>query len=310
MQKRLVVFSHFDIDNIIDDYVIYYLERLKRIASDIVFVSTSMLDRHEQNKLESLCSKIICRENIGYDFMSYKSGLLESGIDYSAYDEVILCNDSVYGPLYDLQEMFDAMQTDSCDFWGVTKCVQISPHVQSYFLVFKRSVVQSGRLNEFFSKVEILTSKKSIISSYEVGLSSYLKKSGFQFSVYCGDIPFSERCREFFFNVHRNKLRVNKKGNRLFAYIKLSVRETRYIIRLFLKLLVVNDANPTRYFWKYLVLRKCPFIKIILLRTNSEAVSSNKEILEFVGANSAYPVTMAEKHLMRTQNKYKGPCNA
>ena len=37
--KRAVVFAHYDKDNIVDDYVIYYIKALKEIAETIIFVS-------------------------------------------------------------------------------------------------------------------------------------------------------------------------------------------------------------------------------------------------------------------------------
>ena len=37
--KRLAIFAHYDKDNIIDDYVIYYLKELKKSFETIIFVS-------------------------------------------------------------------------------------------------------------------------------------------------------------------------------------------------------------------------------------------------------------------------------
>ena len=55
--KRLCVFAHWDRDNIIDDYVIYYLKALKQVVSTLVFVSDCDLPLKELEKLQKLIEK-------------------------------------------------------------------------------------------------------------------------------------------------------------------------------------------------------------------------------------------------------------
>jgi lipopolysaccharide biosynthesis protein len=50
VKKILAVFSHYDVDNIIDDYVVYYLLKLKEVVTDIIFVSTSMIGNSDKEK--------------------------------------------------------------------------------------------------------------------------------------------------------------------------------------------------------------------------------------------------------------------
>ena len=106
MINRAAVFVHYDKQNIVDDYVIYYLKELKIVTNTIIFVSTSDLANKERKKLEKYCDKIIIRENVGYDFYSWKIGLKILGT-LNIFDEIILCNDSVYGPLVKFQTIFD-----------------------------------------------------------------------------------------------------------------------------------------------------------------------------------------------------------
>ena len=74
--KRLCIFAHYDKDNIIDDYVIYYLNSLKEVCDDIIFVSDNNLQEEERNKLNGIVSKIIAKSHGEYDFGSYKRGFL------------------------------------------------------------------------------------------------------------------------------------------------------------------------------------------------------------------------------------------
>ena len=51
-ENNVVIFSHFDGDDIIDEYVIYYLEKLVEEKFDIVFVSTcEQMNLNELKKL-------------------------------------------------------------------------------------------------------------------------------------------------------------------------------------------------------------------------------------------------------------------
>jgi len=75
MHKRAIVFVHYDRDDCIDDYVHTYLEALGHISSEIIFVSASNLSQEETERLSHYTSRVILRENVGYDFMSYKEGL-------------------------------------------------------------------------------------------------------------------------------------------------------------------------------------------------------------------------------------------
>ena len=147
--KRAAVFAHYDIDNIIDDYVIYYLKELKEIADELVFVSCNELSENEKSKLDGIADFVIAEKHDEYDFGSYKRGFVYLTSRLNDFDELIFANDSCYGPLYSLRQIFEEMEKDSrCDFWGITKnrfgaiknknskyVSAIRPHIQSYFLL-------------------------------------------------------------------------------------------------------------------------------------------------------------------------------
>ena len=88
MLNRAIVFVHYDKDNLIDDYVYFYLKELQKVSDYIVFVTVVKLSINDINKLNTICNDVILRENVGYDFMSYKVGL--ESFDYQTFDEVII----------------------------------------------------------------------------------------------------------------------------------------------------------------------------------------------------------------------------
>jgi lipopolysaccharide biosynthesis protein len=62
----------------------------------------------------------------------------------------------------------------------MTESWQHGQHLQSYFLVFGRQVLSSAAFRQFFAGVLDYRSKNPVIYSYEVGLSTWLRESGFR----------------------------------------------------------------------------------------------------------------------------------
>jgi lipopolysaccharide biosynthesis protein len=187
--KRLAIFAGYDKDSIIDDYVIYYLKELRKVA-DIVFVYDTEFSKKELDKVKDLTIHQMCEKHGEYDFGSYKRGYLwakEQGV-LEKYDELILCNDSAFGPFRPFKPIFKEMEAkENCDFWGMflhgsfkSKSYSVNAHIQSYFMVFKENVFNSNVFDLFMQKIKKLENKDDLIAKYEVGLSQSLLKKGFK----------------------------------------------------------------------------------------------------------------------------------
>src|SRR5574344_1817240 len=201
-KTRIAIFAHYDVDKIIDDYVIYYLKCLKEVTNKIIFVSANNLDIEEKVKLKDLCETVISENHNEYDFGSYKRGFLYYLDNKFDADEIIFANDSCYGPIYSLAKVFNEMEDKECDFWGITKnkfdikC-KPCPHIQSYFMVFKQNVFQSPEFIKFFMKVKPEDNKNDIIQKYEVGLSKTLFDCGFKSNSYVTEYSVYENVTIF-----------------------------------------------------------------------------------------------------------------
>ena len=107
---KVAALIHYDSGGKIYDFLVYYLEALRHAGFEIVFTSNSpKLDPDSLATILPLCALVLHRKNIGYDFGAYKDSLAELG-DLSQFDEVILANDSVYGPLFDLKEVLEEVR--------------------------------------------------------------------------------------------------------------------------------------------------------------------------------------------------------
>lgn len=192
--RRAVVFAHYDKDNLIDDYVVYYVSALKKAGCDVVFVSCKELAQTELEKLNGLVIHTITENHDEYDFGSYKRGFLYLEPKLSEYDELIFANDSCYGPLYPISEVFAEMEKKNCDFWGITKnnfgyIKQFKhyfvrrTHIQSYFIAFKNNIFTQEFFANFINSIKHEQEKRDIIINYEIGLSELLIKQGYKFAV-------------------------------------------------------------------------------------------------------------------------------
>ena len=303
--KRICFFTHFDRDDRTDPYVIRYLEGLKTVTEHMVFISNSQLPRQEQEKLSGIADKIILRENTGYDFGGWKHGLENFGFAHlEKYDEIILANDSCYGPLYPFSEMFDKMAGQNCDFWGVTKNNAIFPHVQSFFLVFRKTVFCSPVFKNFWKQVVPLSGKYEMVDTYEVGLSEILTKHGFCSRSY---ITFGKQravvcsLRHKYFRI-RSMLLSRKgreavvirdfQGNKKYFTFSQSLKRVLYFVFHF------SCFNPMITESLYCLKHRCPLIKTELFKHNFLMTDMNKTV-RYMEKTSDYDRNLIFAHLQR-----------
>ncbi|RUM68586.1 MAG: hypothetical protein DSZ08_07940, partial [Sulfurovum sp.] len=186
-KNNVCIFSHFDAQNEIKEDVIFYLKSLS-IFTDILFVSTAEgLDETSLEKIEPYCRDIIVKKNIGYDFGAWKTGLDYLGTQkLNAYEHLILCNDSVYGPLFDLEVIFEKMKHN--DLWAMTDNHEIDYHLQSYFMVYSKKVFTSALFKDFWKTMKIYHNKQTLIENNEIGFSQALIASDFSYDAYYSSI--------------------------------------------------------------------------------------------------------------------------
>ena len=116
--------------------------------------------------------------------MNYWSRVIISNVDLNEVDELLQVNDSCYAPLFDFQRVFDEMDKSKCDFWGMTKSYHIRQHLQSFFVCYRKPVIESATFRKFWSSLNPLSSKDEIVRQHEIGISQALLKSGFEMDHY------------------------------------------------------------------------------------------------------------------------------
>ncbi|MBR5599167.1 MAG: hypothetical protein IKW39_03910, partial [Alphaproteobacteria bacterium] len=104
--------------------------------------------------------------------------------------ELIFANDSTYAPITSFSPMFKDMdKRQELDFWGNTQNTHFKPHLQSYFLVFRKKVINSHKFQQFIQSITKLPDHSLYILQYEVELTSYLSQLGYKYDSY---IPYQK----------------------------------------------------------------------------------------------------------------------
>ena len=200
-KSRLAIFVFYDSDGIADDFVKYYLENLKAYTSRIVIVCNGAIGDEARTYFEGFTTDVILRENTGYDVMAWKTGLEYIGWDeLEKYDELILANDTVFGPIYPFGEMFDAMSCrEELDFWGVTsygddndndEYAEYNPfgyipsHIQSYFIAYNKRLISSDDFNGYWTEMPEIQSRAEAIGRHEAYQTKYFEDLGYEWDVY------------------------------------------------------------------------------------------------------------------------------
>lgn len=98
--KRLILFAGYDKDGILDEYVLFYLKELHKFA-DIIYVADCEMATSELSKITPYTIHAIAQRHGEYDFGSYKRAFIYAKENklLQGYDELFLCNDSVYAPM-------------------------------------------------------------------------------------------------------------------------------------------------------------------------------------------------------------------
>ena len=186
--KRYAIFAGYNHNGQIEPYIITYLKGLDEVTDGIVYITDSPLLPNEEKKLKGI--NIIHSSHIRhheYDWGSYKRGynwLKQKGYLKKA-DELIFANDSTYAPLTSFKPMFKEMsKRKDLDFWGDLQNTHFNPHIQSYFIVFRKSVIQSNNFETFMNSITHQIDPSLYILAYEITLTPLLESLGYKWDTY------------------------------------------------------------------------------------------------------------------------------
>ena len=187
MSSRCAIVAVWDSEGKLRPYMEHYLLALTEICSKVVVVVNGKCEEEMRSQVEKLGAECLIRNNEGYDFGAYQYGVMYLGFDsLKKYDQLIICNSSCYGPITSLNSVFDCMNRKQIDFWGITQWVGSSwpTHIQSYFLVFERQIIQSDSFKNYWEKMLLVENRLEAIVCLESRLTGYFASQGFTWDTY------------------------------------------------------------------------------------------------------------------------------
>lgn len=200
MNKKLLLYVHFNRNNELSDHVIYQLTHLRQNFDEVFFISNSLMNENALATLigQNLIDGFMQRENKGYDFVAWSEAMKHYGFDKLAlYDSVTVMNDTCFGPIYDFEGIFSKFDQDTTiDFWGITnnrshkvkpwenrEAIILPDHLQSYFVSYKQKIVKSGAFKQFWTNIQVLDDVVEVIVKYETAMTKYFEDAGFKSGV-------------------------------------------------------------------------------------------------------------------------------
>lgn len=186
--RRICIYITYDFENIVDDYIGYMLHELRKKVDRLVVVCNYGQIAWGIENIQPYADQIFYRENIGFDAGAYKDALCQYvGWDtIGSYDELLLANDSFFGPFYDFDGLFSIMEKTGADYWGMTSCPETElddgntyeSHIQSYFLLLGNRVLGNKEFRTFWENMAYPVSFTQAIVAYEIGINKLLKGLG------------------------------------------------------------------------------------------------------------------------------------
>ena len=141
--KRMGIFVFYDAMGVVDGYVEHLLESMQNEVQKLVVVVNGAIVGSSYQKLKKKSYEVYIRDNVGYDAGAYKDAVTKFLINeqMDKWDEILLFNDTFYGPIYPWKDIFQKMKRENIDFWGLSKFPkgnyfdtgeEIPEHVQGY----------------------------------------------------------------------------------------------------------------------------------------------------------------------------------
>ena len=276
--EKACLFASWDPTGKVDPYVFHYLNEIKKHGFDIYFCTTSESEILETDliNLKKICVKIIRRENIGIDFYSWKTCF--DSIPENFYKEMLLTNDSNYGPIRSLKNEFDKIKNIECDVIGLMDSYEIQYHIQSFFIYFKNNGLKN-LLPDFFKNLpkSPTNNKIEFIKQFEFGLSEKIIFEGYDvISIYDYE------------TVVDKALDLNED-----FYYHTKIRE--------------RNINPTTEMWRVLnTYFDYPFIKKELILPKKTSITHLIEKVNFIEVlkDNKEIIGLINNHIERVKNYY------
>ena len=223
--KRALVYVIFESENRLQEYKLRFLQALSSLVDDVIVVVNGQLHVEDINTLEPY-GQVLTRHNKGYDTAAFREGIFALGKDtLKDYDQLFLVNDTNIGPMRDLSQVCQEMTDKHLDFWGISFGEEqedvtkenpygyIPKHLQSYFLVIEKLMLNDDAFYEYWTHLTDTDSRDKAIGRHETRFTKYFSDLGYRFDAVVQEYEDSA--------MYIHPLRMLKAGSPLVKYTAL-----------------------------------------------------------------------------------------
>lgn len=287
--KDVAIFVHFDKKGAVHDYVIEHLRAWGEAGFAVVFVTNCpKFEKRAIERVRPYVTKILHRHNRGYDFGSYRDAIVSLG-DLSRIDRLVLCNDSVYGPFVPLQDVISKCDPEVADVWGLTDSWQGRYHLQSYFLLFHKTALESEAFQKRWRHFVHIDDKDWVVSKHEISLTGEMLQSGLKVRSLW---RYSDQIDAF---VRQLDGQPEWRGSGA-----LSDHQKQTIESMLGFAQGGVPMNINHFFWDRLLIEGYPFIKRDLVSANPMNLPNTFRWRHVIGGLSEYDTELIVNHLENT----------
>lgn len=193
MTNRAIFYLLYHPDGKLPDYVLHKLEHLRKHANYVRVIVNGSLQQKDVLSLEKIVDFIQIRENTGLDVGAYQDAIDEMGFDeLSKFDELILMNYTWFGPIGSFDDVFERMEIEEVDFWGMTEHGAVTPnpitgkgtmrsHLQSHWIAVRRSMLSSDSWKKYWQEMPTIENYSESILKHESRFTGYFSDLGFKY---------------------------------------------------------------------------------------------------------------------------------
>lgn len=191
--KKALVYVIFESEARLQEYKLRFLQALAPLVDDVIVVVNGQLHNDDINSLENY-GRVLTRDNKGYDTAAFREGIFAFGKDkLKDYDQLLLVNDTNIGPMRDLSQVFQEMADKQLDFWGISFGEEqedvtrenpygyIPKHLQSYFLVIEKLMLNDDAFYEYWTHLTDTDSRDKAIGRHETRFTKHFADLGYRF---------------------------------------------------------------------------------------------------------------------------------
>ncbi len=196
--KRLGIYQLYDRDGHVDEFKYVILESLLKVLDSLIIVINGHIEPKGLSRLKLYTDDIHIRiEDQGFDAGAFRDVFLKFYVHdfWKQWDEVVLFNDTFYGPFYSWEIIFKQMEKEQIDFWGLEKYIPKKPSFENseynyqayiipYFLVIKRKLLINDVFTKFWLDLGYPTNKSEGVKAYEAKLTRYFCDAGFTYTTW------------------------------------------------------------------------------------------------------------------------------